>query len=57
MQWVDIRMYVSDKPLIYNNDISFINICVPNKTSTTFIKQKLQEMALIMGEINKALSV
>lgn len=37
--------------MIHNKDISFMNIYVPNKTSTTFMKQNLQEMALIMERL------
>lgn len=37
--------------MIYNKDISFMNIYIPNKTSTTFKKQNLQEIALIMERL------
>lgn len=45
------------KVIIHNKDMSFMNIYAPSNTSTTFMKQKLQEMTLIMGEIDKLLPV
>lgn len=54
---MDISIHDSAKDIIHNKDISFMNIYAPNKTSTTFVKQKLQEMTLIMEESNKTLLV
>lgn len=38
------------KTTIYNEDITVMNICIPNNSATTTIKHKLQKM---QEDINK----
>lgn len=45
--------YEELKAIIHNKDISRMNIYAPNKTSTTFIKQEVWEMTVIIGGVNK----